>query len=140
MKKGIGVWIDHRNAVIVVPTKRHAETIEINSDIEEHTHISTGKLSHKDCGAQDIRAEDNYQRHVKDRLSRYYDQILQKMGNPESVLLFGPGEAKVELKKRMKMEKPTWDIAAVEAAPKMSNHEIVDKVLLYFSQKTKAMG
>lgn len=140
MKKGIGLWIDHKKAVIIVPRKNSIETLYVESNIENHTHISSGKLSHKECGSQDYWVEDSYQRHIRERLAKYYDEIIHAIEDADSILIFGPGEAKVELKKHIAQKKPNWQIAAVEAADKMTDWEIADKVLNYFSQKTAALG
>jgi hypothetical protein len=50
----------------------------------------------------------------------------------ESILIFGPGEAKGELKQRLVKGKMGARIAGVEAADKMTSRQIVAKVRQHF--------
>ena len=45
-----------------------------------------------------------------------------------SILIFGPGEAKGELKKRLEREKIGGRIVGIETVDKMTDHQIVAKV------------
>jgi len=38
-------------------------------------------------------------------LANYYDEVIACIGDAETILIFGPGEAKGELKKRMERDK-----------------------------------
>ena len=49
-------------------------------------------------------------------------------GDAETILIFGPGEAKGELKKRMERDKIGIRIVAMETADKMTEPQIVAKV------------
>ena len=42
MKKEVGLWIDHRKAVIVIIENEVVTTREIQSNIEKHVRFSTG--------------------------------------------------------------------------------------------------
>jgi len=48
------------------------------------------------------------------------------------MLIFGPGEAKGELKKRLKREKLSGRIVGVETVDEMTDHQIALKVRQYF--------
>jgi hypothetical protein len=50
-------------------------------------------------------------------------------------LIFGPGEAKGELKERLEQHKLGSRIAAIETADKMTNPQISAKVRTYFGEK-----
>lgn len=139
MKREIGVWVDHRKAIIAVPRKGQ-NPLHVESDLEEHTLISRGLSANISGGSRDRVEEDGYQRNVQEHLARYYDKVIANIGEADSILLFGPGEAKVELKKRIEMAKPAWHVVKVEPADKMTDHEIVDKVFQYFSRQTMAEG
>ncbi|MFZ2959628.1 MAG: hypothetical protein WA705_22305 [Candidatus Ozemobacteraceae bacterium] len=136
MKKEVGVWIDHRNAVITVLTKGKGKALHVEAEIEKHARISSGSRPRKPYGSLDVLVEDRYQRNIQGHLSKYYDEVISNIGEAESVLVFGPGEAKIELKKRMEMEKPMRRTVAVEPADRMTDNEIVEKVQQYFSHKT----
>ena len=46
------------------------------------------------------RGEEVRGRHSQD-LDRYYDDVIRQLGEPDALLLFGPGEAKLQLKDRL---------------------------------------
>ena len=93
MKKEVGLWIDHRKTVIVSVTDKGEETSLIKSDMEKHVRYSGA--------AQEDSAEDQRDTRFTGHLNKYYDQVISCIRDAESILIFGPGEAKVELQKRL---------------------------------------
>jgi len=62
-------------------------------------------------------------------LDRYYDDVIGQLGKPDALLLFGPGEAKLQLKERLGRSKgPSESIVAVESTDKLTDPQIVAKV------------
>ena len=68
MKKEIGLWIDHREAVIVSITHEGEETKRIISDMEKHIRFSGG--------AEMSSAEDMRDRKFTNHLNKYYDEVI----------------------------------------------------------------
>jgi hypothetical protein len=54
----------------------------------------------------------------------------------ESILIFGHGEAKGELKKRLERNKLGGRIVGVETMDKMTNNQIAAKVRQYFQENS----
>ncbi len=54
----------------------------------------------------------------------------------ESILIFGPGEAKGELKVRLEKNKLDGRIAAIKTADKMTDRQISAKVREYFDKRS----
>ena len=95
MKTEVGLWIDHREAVIVTLVDQMEEIKRITSDLEEHVRYSgTSPGSHDDT--TEIR-RDRQDRRSDAHLSKYYGEIIESIRNANSILIFGPGEAKDEL-------------------------------------------
>jgi hypothetical protein len=67
-------------------------------------------------------------------LNIYYDAVIASLRESQFLLLFGPGEAKGELKKRLDKAKLGARVAAVETADKMTDREIAAKVRDYFKE------
>ena len=81
--KTVGLWIDHRQAVIV-SVEGHAETIQrVSSNVEGH---------HRQSGSAP--ADDARQRESTEYLNGYYEEVVSRIRDAESILIFGPGEAK----------------------------------------------
>src|SRR6185436_16691247 len=92
MSQDVGVWIDHKKAVIVSIAAGEVTTRTLESDVGSHPHYS---------GAQEGGGEKKYEERHNQDLARYFDDVIGQLGKPDAVLLFGPGEAKLQLKERL---------------------------------------
>ena len=123
MKKTVGLWIDHRKAVIVFLTGLEEEEIkQINSDLEK---------PHGQSGSS-IRADDLLQNELTEHLNQYYDKVISSLQNAPAILILGPGEAKGELKKRLERNNHNGREIAVETADKLTENQLVAKVRKHF--------
>ena len=120
MKNNVGVWIDHRKAVIASVSDKGEEIREILSNMEKHIRFSGG--------AQDGPADDQRDMRFTGHLHKYYDKIVSCLHDADSILILGPGEAKGEFEKRLRAESFGGRIVGVEAADKMTYDQIVAKV------------
>jgi hypothetical protein len=117
MKTTVGLWIDHRKAVIVFVTGRDEEIKLINSNIEKQ---------HRQSGVS-VPPDDIQQRELTECLNSYYDEVISSLWNSGAILIMGPGEAKCELKKRLEINNPNGRMVDVETADKMTDCQIVAK-------------
>jgi stalled ribosome rescue protein Dom34 len=124
MKREVGLWIDHRKAVIVIVTDEGEEIQLIRSNVEKNVRPSDGP--------QDDLTEDNRERRFATHLGRYYDKVISCIRDAESILIFGPGEAKGELKKHLESEELHERIVGIETVDKMTERQIAAKVRQYF--------
>ncbi|MFN8381722.1 MAG: hypothetical protein U0V02_07270 [Anaerolineales bacterium] len=128
MKNQAGLWIDHRKAVIVLISENGDEKIEtIKSSMEKHVRFTGGD------GSEEGSSEDVRDRQFGNHLSNYYDQVIAVVRNAASVQIFGPGEAKGELEKRLKSVVLKDYVISTEAADKMTDRQISAKVREHFS-------
>jgi hypothetical protein len=132
MKTTAGLWIDHRKAVIALLTEDGEETLEIPSHVDKQPGRLAGVRSTAPYESQKLQADDRLQREFTGHLNHFYDEVIATVRDAESVLLFGPGEAKGELKKRLEHDKLGGHIIAVETADKMTDRQIAAKVREYF--------
>ena len=126
MKKAAGLWIDHRETVIVFVGDEGEETIRIESGMEKHVRFS---------GSDDNSAEDKRDRQFADHLSKYYDDVVACIRDAESIQIFGLGEAKGELQKRLESKELGGRIVSVETVDKMTERQIAAKVRQHFLKK-----
>jgi len=125
MKKYIGLWIDHRKAVIVIVSDEGEEVKEITSHMEKHVRFSSGS---SEAG----QGEDVRDRQFINRLNSYYDSVIAVIRDGDSIQIFGPGEAKGELEKRLEHEGIKEHILAIETVDKMTDRQIAAKVRDHF--------
>jgi hypothetical protein len=131
MKTNAGLWIDHREAVIVVLTATGEEINRIQSAVEKQLRRS-GEPGQGSFEPQEVPADDSRQREYAGNLARYYDAIVSHLRGSESVLIFGPGEAKGELKQRFEKHPDASRNIALRTADKMTESQIVAMVRDYF--------
>lgn len=121
MKKEIGLWIDHRKAVVVIISDNGEEVREISSHMEKHVRYSNDT---SDGGS----SEDVRDRQFENRLNSFYDAVVAVIRDGDSVQIFGPGEAKGELKKRLESAGFKRHVLAIETVDKMTDRQIAAKV------------
>ncbi len=136
MQKNVGLWIDHRKAVIVMLTERGQELKLIISKVEKQPSRSGGSRSTTSYEAQHVPADDRRERDFMGHLNIYYDAVIASIRDAESILIFGPGEAKGELKKRMARNKIGGRIVGIETVDKMTDRQIAAKVRQRFLKKS----
>jgi hypothetical protein len=124
MEKKAGLWIDHKKAVIVTITDQGEDIKEIQSNVERQVRREAGSHSQ----SMQIPADDTRQRAFAGHLDIYYDEVIARIHDAQLVLLLGPGEAKGEIKKRMKNKKFHGQIVGVETVDKMTEPQIAAKV------------
>jgi len=134
MKTTKGLWIDHRKAVIVPVTDKGEEVKEMLSPVEKQPDRLEGVRSTNSYPAQLVPADDSQQRDLTGHLDTYYDEVILHLRDAEGILIFGPGEAKGELVKRIGRDKLNGRIAGVETADKMTVPQIAAKVRRYVQQ------
>ncbi len=132
MKKALGLWVDHRKAVIVT-IENNAEIIkEITSDVDKHVRFSSGTTSKASNNPQGSTSEDVRDRQFGNQLNAYYEGIVAMIRDADSIWIFGPGEAKGELENLLKHEGLGDCIVGVETVDKMTNNQIAAKVRDHF--------
>ena len=132
----MGVWLDHRRATVVTLTDDGEEIDLILSHVEKQLRRSGDSPLKGSFESRQVPADDSRQRAFTGHLNVYYDAIIASIHAAESILIFGPGEAKGELKERLEEHKLGGRIAAIETADKMSDRQIAAKVREYFNEHT----
>jgi hypothetical protein len=122
MDKQIGLWIDHRKAVIVIVKGEEEEIKTITSDVGKHTRFKSGKSD--EIGS----SEDVSDRKFGNELNSYYDEVIAVIRDAQSVRVFGPGEAKHELEHRLEHAGLKKLVAKVETVDKMTDRQIAAMV------------
>lgn len=132
MKREVGLWIDHRKAVIVTIENEIDVTCEIRSNMEKHVRFSIGTRSKAPNVPKGSTAEDMRDRQFGDHLGKYYDGVISFIRAADSIWIFGPGEAKVELENHLKRDGLEGRIVGIETVDKMTDQQIAAKVRDHF--------
>ncbi len=135
MKREVGLWIDHNKTVMVTVIDEEEETRVIRSNVERNIRLSGGLRAKKTNQSMLSTAEDVGDRRYGNRLSGYYDGVVSLIRNADSIWIFGPGEAKVELKERLERDDLGARIVGLETVDKMTDQQIAAKVRDHFRSK-----
>ena len=127
-----GIWIDHRKAVIVTISPEGEHTTLIASNVEKHPERSGDSPLKGPYEARQVPADDSRQRALTGELNIFYDAVIAAIRDYGSLLIFGPGEAKVELHKRLLYMKLGARVVAVETEDKMTDRQVMAKVRTHF--------
>jgi stalled ribosome rescue protein Dom34 len=118
MNHKIGIWIDHKKAVIVSASGVHITATTVESEVR-----------HGPEGGSEKREEQRYDQH----LDRYFDEVISQLGQPEALLILGPGEAKLQLKERLSRSKAlSACVVGIETTDKLTDPQIAAKVKDYY--------
>jgi hypothetical protein len=131
MRNEVGVWIDHRKAVIAIIAGEHEETRQITSNMEKHVRYSGA--------AREVSAEDQRDRRFTGHLNKYYDEVIACIRDADSILILGPGEAKIELEARLGRESLRERIVGVETVDKMTDRQVAARVRQRFRKSTRKL-
>ncbi len=137
MKREVGIWIDHKKAVIVASS---GETLGIlESKMEAHARFNGGTHGKIRSGAQVFLPEDQRDRRDQEYLHKYYAEVIAHLREASAILIFGPGEAKFELEKQLKQTGQPAPISGIETADKMTDRQIAAKVKTFFASQKQAV-
>jgi hypothetical protein len=137
MKTKVGLWIDHRKANIVTVTDQGDEMGLIVSKVEKQPRRSGDSPLKGSYEPLQVPASDSLQKTLTGHLNIYYNAVIASIRDAESILIFGPGEAKGELKERLERSGLGGHIVGVETADNMTDRQISAKVRQHFSSSAR---
>jgi hypothetical protein len=135
MSTNVGLWIDHRKAIMVAITAQEEKIQEIVSGVEKQLQRAGDRPLEGDYEVVQVPADDSRQRDFTKHLNIYYAAVITAIRDAESILIFGPGEAKGELKEQLEKNHLGGHIVDIQIVDKMTNPQIVAKVRDYFDKK-----
>ena len=132
--KNIGLWIDHKKTVLVIQNEYGEDIRQIESGIGRHIRYRGASNSKSPFSAQYQQGDDQLDNKYTEQLNKFYEKVIAHLREADAVLVFGPGEAKRELEKRIVHLKIKVPIVKIEAADKMTERQIAAKVRNYFEE------
>ena len=129
MNHKVGIWIDYKKAVIVSASANRVTVKTLESEVGPHARYSDRAAYPTPDGPQEHGGENTYEQRYAQHLDRYYDEVISQLGQPAALLIFGPGEAKRQLKARLSASKALpAQLVGIETTDKMTDPQIVAKV------------
>jgi len=131
VSREVGLWIDHRKAVIVILAGQHEDVRQLTSHMEKHVRYSGA--------AQEDSAEDQRDRRFTGHLNRYYDDVVACIRDANAILILGPGEAKTELVARLGSGALRACVVGIETVDKMTDRQIAARVRQHFLKSQRKL-
>ena len=131
MTNRVGLWIDRKQAVIVALDDTRASVTKLQSGAQ-HPGYRGAPRTKTGYGAQYGKGDDQVDQQYLQHLDKYYKQVVAHLRAATSVLIFGPGEAKSDLRKHLKRVKAHGRLVIMEPADKMTDRQILAKVRKHF--------
>jgi hypothetical protein len=125
-----GVWIDHKQAVVVLLADSGQEIKRVKSGIEKP---GAGSNPKKPYTPNDFVAEDRRERKTDDHRKKFFDEVIASFPAADALLILGPGEAKGEFSKHIKAKKIRGVVVELETADKMTDPQIAALVKQHFA-------
>ena len=132
MAREVGVWIDHRKAVIAILVGKTEQLLQVTSNREKHVRYAGA--------AQEDSAEDQRDRRFAGHLDKYYDEVVRCIRDADAILILGPGEAKVELEERLGRAALRERIVGIETVDKMTDRQFAARVRRRFLKSKRKFG
>ncbi len=133
-----GVWIDHREAVVVLLGPAREQTIHVASNVEKHLERDGDSPLKGSFEARQVPPDDRRQMALTGKLNTYFDAVIHALREVDSMLIFGPGEAKGEFKKRLVRQRLDGRVAGVETVDKMTDRQIAARTREFFGEPAAA--
>ncbi|MDD5263783.1 MAG: hypothetical protein PHU43_03005 [Candidatus Bipolaricaulis sp.] len=133
MTTKVGLWIDHKKAIVVAITNKGEETTHVISSVEKQLRRAGDSPLQGSFEARRVPADNSRQRALTGHLNTYYDSVIAAIGDAEAIFVFGPGEAKGELKKRLEKSRLSGRVVTVETVDKMTDRQVAAKVREHYA-------
>jgi stalled ribosome rescue protein Dom34 len=131
MAKSVGLWIDRQKAVIVSLAGRLQAVTRVESGVKRARYRGAQRSS-RPYSAQYSQGDDQLDKQYMHHLDKYYKRVMLQLRSADQVLIFGPGEAKSDLKKHLARDKSRDRNVTVETADLMTDRQIVARVRRQF--------
>jgi len=132
MKTQVGMWIDHREANIVFLSSAGEKTRQIKSNVEKQRRRADDSRSNGSYETQIVPVSDQREREHMGHLANYYEEVFLSAHGADTVFIFGPGEAKGELRKQFQKRHFSERIVGFESADQMTPRQISEKVRNFY--------
>lgn len=141
MNHNVGIWIDHERAVIVSVSAEGVTARTLESEVGPHGRYSGRARYPTPDGPQSGGGEKKHEQRYGQHLDRYYDEVISQLGQPEALLIFGPGEAKLQFKERLSRSRELSErIVGIETTDSLTDPQIVAKVKKHFGRRARRGG
>jgi hypothetical protein len=136
MKRQTGIWIDSSKAIIVSLEGKKESITEIDSDVENKSHLKREGNKGTFSGERHGTSETQFDSRKKEQTDHFMNAVVENLKQSDELYVFGPAEAKTKLKKKFLEDHLAGadKLKGVETADKMTINQIVAKVKEFYME------
>ena len=134
MMKRIGLWIDHKKAIIVTQSEQGETVQQIESGMGRHVRYRGAAHTKSPYSAQYQQGDNQLDNKYTEQLKKFYDKVIAFVRDAQAIFILGPGEAKVEFEKRLAYDKVNVPVVGIETVDKMTERQIAARVRRHFQE------
>ena len=105
MKKQTGVWIDGSKAIIISIQNKTVTTVEHSSGIENHIYHRDEDDEGAMMGSHHLNYERKFEERKKVETEQFLDKVINELRTSDEIIIMGPSEMKIHLKKKIEQNK-----------------------------------
>ena len=129
-----GVWIDHKQAIVVLVTDAGQEIKKFQGGTEQGARPAGSTRSKNKYTRNDFIAEDRREQKLVNDRKKVFDEVLAFIWGADSLLILGPGEAKGEFSKYIKAKKLRGLAVELETTDRITARQLTAKVSEHFAK------
>ena len=127
-----GVWIDYKQAIVVLLKNAGSDVKKIAFDIGQPMPRTSSSGRRSKFTPNDFVAEDKLERKTEMDRNNYFDEVIALLRGADAILILGPGQAKGEFHKRIQSKKLLRGSVELKTVDKMTDRQIAAKVAEHF--------
>jgi stalled ribosome rescue protein Dom34 len=131
MTNRVGLWIDRKTAVIVALEDNRTSIMRLESGVKRLGYRGAPR-SRTAYSAKYGQGDNQLHQQYRHHLDKYYKQVVSRLRGASRILIFGPGEAKSDLRKHLARQKARGRLVDIQSADKMTERQILAKVRKHF--------
>jgi hypothetical protein len=135
-----GVWIDHRQALVVLITDAGQEIKKFQAVPELRAQPAGSSRSKNKYTPNDFVAEDTRERRLVAERKKVFEEVLACIRGADGLLILGPGEAKGEFQKHILAKKLRGLAVELVTTDKLSDRQLAAKVSAHFAAAPPRMS
>lgn len=133
MKKA-GIWLDQKEAKVIILADDSEEIKTIYSQIETRERIPGESKIYGRFGKQYLNDEKTKEIKIDAQLKRYLNEVIQTLEDKDELMIFGPGKTKKELEKLIRNHPGMYArLKEIRIAKQMTENQKVAYVKDFFA-------
>lgn len=132
MTRNVGLWIDHKQAYVILHEEEKIQVIP--SNLEPRVHGGGTRIG--GMYNQGLDSELGHNDRHQHQLHEFYEKVIGVVREAEHIFVMGPGEAKHEFEKALQKHKDLRGrLLQVQAADKMTQKQMLARTRDYFTRE-----